>query len=265
MDYDGIIEITERSSGGLDRATAELAIQATLRTLAERLPRGEARHILDELPTELKPWIYTETDAEALDIDEFLNRVAKRLGTDTATTLRLARAVFFALGEALTSDEVGHLTASLPEGFDPLVAQAQERCFDLMPACAFWHRVATRLCVTEESAWRITEAVLRTLAERIAKDEVDDLISQLDPPLHPPLRSGAAEPDARRMPLAKFLRLVAAREGSEVSEADLATVTTDHVRAVLATLAEAVSQREWFDVTAELPRDYDVLIPADVG
>jgi uncharacterized protein (DUF2267 family) len=32
--------------------------------------------------------------------------------------------------------------------------------------------------------------------------------------------------------------------------------------AVLATLAEAVSTKEWLDVTAELPGDYRRLIPA---
>ena len=72
MDYEEIIEAIRQAGGGLSRDAAERAAQATLQTLAERLPRGEARHILQELPAELKPFIYTETDAEALDIDEFL-------------------------------------------------------------------------------------------------------------------------------------------------------------------------------------------------
>jgi len=57
---------------------------------------------VQELPAELKPWIYTETDAEAFDIDEFLVRAAKREETDVETALRHARAVFFALGDALS-------------------------------------------------------------------------------------------------------------------------------------------------------------------
>ena len=69
MDYEEIIEAIRQAGGGLSRDTAERAAQATLQTLAERLPRGEARRILQELPAELKPFIYTETDAEALDID----------------------------------------------------------------------------------------------------------------------------------------------------------------------------------------------------
>jgi uncharacterized protein (DUF2267 family) len=74
MDYEEIVEAIRQADGGLSRDTAERAAQATLQTLAERLPRGDARHILQELPAELKPIIYTETDAEALVIDEFLSR-----------------------------------------------------------------------------------------------------------------------------------------------------------------------------------------------
>lgn len=120
MDHEEIIDVTSRSSGGLVRDAAERAVQATLQTLAERRSRGEARHILQELPAELKPWIYTETDAEALGIDEFLERVAQREGTDVETALQHARAVFAALGEALAPDAVDHLAASLPQTFDPL-------------------------------------------------------------------------------------------------------------------------------------------------
>src|SRR6202167_6219493 len=88
MDYEEIIEAIGQAGGRLSRETAERAVQATLQTLAERLPRREARHILRELPAELKPFIYTETDAEALDIDECMSRVADRERTDVETALR---------------------------------------------------------------------------------------------------------------------------------------------------------------------------------
>jgi uncharacterized protein (DUF2267 family) len=94
MNYEEIIEAIRQAGGGPSRGTAARAAQATPQTLAERLIRGEARYILQELPAELKPFIYTETDAEALDIDEFLSRVAGREGTDVETALRHARAMF---------------------------------------------------------------------------------------------------------------------------------------------------------------------------
>ena len=263
MEYEEIVAVVRQASGGIGSEAADRALQATLQTLAERLPRGEARHIVQELPAELKPWIYTETDAEAFDIDEFLVRVAKREETDVETALRHARAVFFALGDALSPEAVAHLAASLPQTFDPLVAEAQRRDLDIMPADQFWARVRQRLGVDDTTARLATDAVLETLAERIAAGQVEDLIAQLDPLLHPPLRRGAesAKPGGRRMPLEEFLRRVAAREGADADEADLYEEIAEHARAVLATLAEAVSIKEWFDVIVELPEEYHGLFP----
>src|ERR1700728_1946565 len=77
MEYEEIVAVVRQASGGIGSEAADRALQATLQTLAERLPRGQARHIVPELPAELKPWIYTETDDEGVDIDELLVRVAR--------------------------------------------------------------------------------------------------------------------------------------------------------------------------------------------
>jgi uncharacterized protein (DUF2267 family) len=264
MNYDEIIEVIQRASGGLDHEAAERAAQATLRPLAERLPRGEAGHIQRELPAEFMPWLHTETDAEAFDIDEFLHRVAQRENVDVETAMLHARAVFFALGDALSSRGVAHLAGSLPHTFAPLVAEAQHRYLDIMPADQFWARVRQRLDIDEEAARRITDAILETLAERIAAGQVEDLIAQLDPLLHPPLRRGlsSAGPQARKMPLEEFLQRVAGREGFDADEEQLVEEVSMQARAVFATLAEAISTEEWLDVIVELPDDYRGLIQA---
>jgi uncharacterized protein (DUF2267 family) len=263
MDYQEIIELIGREAGGLPDDAAERAAEAVLGVLAERLPRGEARRLLQELPAEMKPWVYTEQDAEALDIDQFLDRIAKREDADIETALAHARAVFAALGQALSAETVTHLAASLPQTFGPLVAEAQGRFWDIMPAGQFWARVGQRRGLDETAARYVTEAVLETVAERIAAGQVEDLIAWLDPLLHPPLRRGmsSAKPGGRRMPLEEFLRRVAAREGADVDEAGLADRISEDVRAVFATLAEAVGSEEWFDVTAELPAEYSSVIP----
>ena len=154
MESEEIVAVVRQASGGIGSEAAGRALQAMLQTLAERLPRGEARHIVQELPAELKPWIYTETDAEAFDIDEFLVRVAKREETDVETALRHARAVFFALGDALSPETVAHLAASLPQTFDPLVAEAQRRDLDIMPADQFRARSGSgSVSTTRRRAW----------------------------------------------------------------------------------------------------------------
>ncbi len=198
MEYEEIVAVVRQASGGIDSEAADRALQATLQTLAERLPRGEARHIVQELPAD-----------------------------------------------------------------DPLVAEAQRRDLDIMPADQFWTRVRQRLGVDDTTARLATDAVLETLAERIAAGQVEDLIAQLDPLLHPPLRRGAesAKPGGRRMPLEEFSRRVAAREGADADEADLYEEIAEHARMVFATLAEAVSIKEWLDVIVELPEEYHGLFP----
>ena len=266
MDYEQIIETIRRAAGGLSNSEAERAAHVTLQTLAERLPRGEALRILRELPAELKPWMYTATDATAFDIDYFLTKVADREDTDLETALRHARAVFFALGDALSPAEVAHLAASLPHIFDPLVAEAQHRYLDIMPADQFFGRVCLRLGVDDGTARKITDAVLEMLAERIAAAQAQDLIAELDPVLHAPLRRGmSAEPPAKWMPLEEFLRRVAQREGADQDEAGLFGETARHARAVLATLADAVSAKDWYDATVELPDEYRAIVPARSG
>jgi uncharacterized protein (DUF2267 family) len=82
--------------------------------------------------------------------------------------------------------------------------------------------------------------------------EVQDLIVQLPAELHEPLRAGDAlsHGAARRMSLQEFERRVAEREGVVPAEAH------EHARAVLATLREAVSPKEWLDVNAQLPQEF---------
>lgn len=263
MEYDQIIEEIGRAAGGLSRDEAERAAHATLQTLADRLSRNESLHILRELPAELKPWMYTVTDAAAFGIDDFLTKVAEREDTDLESALRHARAVFFALGDVLSPAEVGQLAASLPQTFDPLVAEAERRYLDIMPANQFFGRVSQRLGVDDRAARTITDAVLETLAERIAAGQVEELMAQLDPVLHAPLRRGiSAVPDAQLMPLEQFLRRVAEREGVDQHEAVPYDEIARHARAEFATLAEAVSDKDWLDATVELPEEYRAIVPA---
>lgn len=247
MEYEEFCAEITRESGEPDIRKVQRAAQATLQTLAERLPRSEAERLFLELPAETKPWVRSASDAGAFDIDEFLGRVARREGVDVETAFDHARAVFYALGDAIGPEEADHVAATLPRTFGPLVAEAQHRSLNVMRADEFWSRVASRLDVDVATARPITTAVLETLAERIAANQVRDLMAQLDPLLHPPLRQGTASagPDAQQMPLPVFLRRIGRLEGLAVDDAALAGDVFEHAHAVLETLAEAVSDEKW--------------------
>ncbi len=115
-------------------------------------------------------------------------------------------------------------------------------------------RVAERAGVDIGEARRATEAVLETLAARIGGGEADDLRTRLPVALHAPLERGKnlSGGKATRMKLDAFVRRVAELEGIPVD------IAFEHGRAVLTTLRGAVGEREFLDVTAQLPDEYAV-------
>lgn len=245
------LQIVERNAG-VSRRDAEQATRATLQTLAERLAAGEARDLAAQLPPALAPWLATDTGAEPFGVDEFIRRVAAREQVDLASAERHARAVFEALGRTVSEDEIADMVAELPQDFLPLTAEAQGRFAHVLPVATFVQRVADRAGISSEQARGAIDAVLKTLAERIAGGEVEDLISRLPVELHEPLQDGNAASNgaARPMSLDEFLRRIAQREGVTPDAA------REHARAVFATLREAVGEKEFLDVSAQLPLEY---------
>src|SRR5918999_3609594 len=164
VEYERFLSIVEQGTG-LGRDAARHATRVTLETLAERISRGEARDLAEQLPSELAPWIATQQDAEAFGVDEFIRRVAAReqVGLDTAE--RHARAVLAALGQAVSANELADLLSELPREFAPLLPRGPH--VDAVTADKLVRRVAERAVLDEPRAWEVTETVLETLAERI--------------------------------------------------------------------------------------------------
>jgi uncharacterized protein (DUF2267 family) len=95
------------------------------------------------------------------------------------------------------------------------------------------------------------------LAQRISHGEVDDLVVHLPPALAGPLEYGVTEAgeEAQPLPVEVFVR------GIVETERVTPRAAIEHARAVLATLREYVGEKELADVLAQLPKDYDVLLP----
>jgi uncharacterized protein (DUF2267 family) len=255
MDYDRFMEIVEQMAH-LDRDGAERATRATLMTLGERIAEGEARDLAAELPPELGPLLSAGPKAEPFDVIEFIRRVAERENVDLETAERHASAVFVALYRAVSPKELSDMLAELPVRY---YARLLPRgpAVEVMPVDQFLEHVAGRAGVDRDAAWRVTEAVLETLAERIAGGEVEDLVARLDVQLHAPLRRGNARigGKATRMSLDEFAERVAQRAGT-----DPLLEARDHIRAVLMTLREAVGDEEFIDVTVQLPQEFDAVL-----
>ena len=159
------------------------------------------------------------------------------------------------------------MLAELPKEYAPLFGDAdgvRDRLRapkEIVPAAEFIEAVANRAGLDEEGAKRATEAVLETLGERLANGEVEDLAHELAPELKNALERGNAPTRGKAVALSveEFVNRVADREGVQPPEA------REHIAAVFASLREAISEKEFEDMVAELPRSYSARFPAIVG
>ncbi|MDP1809290.1 MAG: DUF2267 domain-containing protein [Actinomycetota bacterium] len=124
------IEIVKKESGLKDRALAELATDAVLQTLHDRLTEGQAEHIESHLPEELKPLLSRGlTDRlvamwrgpEKMSRSEFLGLVQRRAHLeDTKKSEYLTQGVFKALKKQIPAEEVENVCSQLPRDLKDL-------------------------------------------------------------------------------------------------------------------------------------------------
>jgi len=249
MLYEEFLQPVRDSVDG-DAEAAEQALRATLQTLAERIGRDEALHVVPALPPQAAPWLYTTGPAQGFGAADFVERVARREGTPAEVAERHAAAVLTALGRALDDEAYRHLTARLPKTFAPLLPRG-EFAGTVTPE-ALLRKVAERAELDDDAALRVTEAVLETLARRIGGD-ADDLTVFLPVRLHPALRRGRQRP-APSLRVEDFLVQVAEQTGASTQDA------ARYARAVLTTLREVVDEDEFFDLQAQLTNGYRDLL-----
>ncbi|MGP4058848.1 DUF2267 domain-containing protein [Mycobacterium sp. 4D054] len=250
MENDRFFSIIEREAG-VDRETAQTVARSTLVTLAQRVTPGALHKVQVQAPEGVRTWLSPKAPRELFDADEFVARVAQQTGTDADTARRYAHAALLALSRAVSADAWETLIRELPADFAPLLAGTRRSAVP-MPVDEFLQWVADRGGFDRETAARATEAVLETLAERIAGGEVDDLTKELPPEFRPVLERGKKLGGGRahKMPLEEFVHRIAEREGvpDDIARA--------HARAVLNTVRDAVVAKEWHDLSSELPRSY---------
>src|ERR671917_228583 len=112
-----------------------------------------------------------------MDHDGFIEAVGRLAGVGGEAAEREARAVFMALARALGPEEFADMVAQLPKDFALLLPVGPAT--EILPVEVFLDRVADRAGLDHDGARRATDAVLETLAERIADGQVDDLIGRL--------------------------------------------------------------------------------------
>lgn len=123
-----------------------------------------------------------------------------------------------------------------------------------MAELAFIDKVAERAGVPEDRAAALTEATLRTLAERLTAGEADDLPAHLPDRFRALLiRSQEPAPD---FPFDEFVHRVTERAGVPRDVAERG------IGAVLQVMHDVVGHKEFRDVMSQLPREFDELMDA---
>ena len=108
-------------AGALDRVTAKRVIVATVVTLAERMRHDELVRLGARLPAELQVAVGAGSPSwQPFDADEFVRRVAERVGVEPQTVWTDVRAVLGTLSREVAEMEAVRLR--LPREFDALMA-----------------------------------------------------------------------------------------------------------------------------------------------
>jgi uncharacterized protein (DUF2267 family) len=126
-----------------------------------------------------------------------------------------------------------------------------------MAELRFIDKVAERAQVPEDRAVALTEATLRTLAERVSGGEAADLADRLPEPLRPLLIKIQEDPEP--FSFDEFVARVAAQAGVPDD------VAKRGVRAVLQAMHTTVGQREFDEFMAQLPKEFGQLAQVAPG
>ena len=119
-DYAELLQQVQ-AAAALDRARAEQVIWATVVTLAERMSHDELGRLLPCLPDELRVAVLGASRTyQSYDAEEFVRRVALRVGVDPHAAWTDVRAVLGTLERDVAEMET--VRQRLPRDFDALMA-----------------------------------------------------------------------------------------------------------------------------------------------
>lgn len=124
MNYDQMVKAIQRAGEFSDRTEAEVAAEAVLSVLGERLAGREPANLAAQLPPELALALPIEGRGERFGIEEFDRRVAAREGRDLtlAQAHSHAVAVLTTITAAISEGERNDIAAQLPRSYEDLLA-----------------------------------------------------------------------------------------------------------------------------------------------
>jgi uncharacterized protein (DUF2267 family) len=120
MDFDEFTGTVQHRLELADTGETVRAIRATLSTLGQRIPAGNAEDLAASLPMEIK-WYPTgavDEHGQRFDWAEFVDRVVAITGADPADAAYRARVIVDLVSEVVPASDFQQLRDQLPESED---------------------------------------------------------------------------------------------------------------------------------------------------
>jgi uncharacterized protein (DUF2267 family) len=120
--YDEMVKTVKERARLADREDAESTMWVAVQALSDRLIGGEADDLLAQLPEPLKSEILVVDEADPMDPQAFVQRVARELELPEQEARERVRAVFGTLHEAVTEGEWEQVVGQLDKKYAELIA-----------------------------------------------------------------------------------------------------------------------------------------------
>jgi uncharacterized protein (DUF2267 family) len=123
MQYQDFMEGVQKSGNFSSVEEAEVAVEASLSTLAERLHTTVIDKFQSQLPNQLKKYLTASSDSIQFSLEEYYNRVGARAGVRYSQAVRWSRAVMYMVNRAITTGLKNEILDDLPAEFVELFGQ----------------------------------------------------------------------------------------------------------------------------------------------
>ena len=117
MKYDEFVDLVQDRAGLETERETLIAIEATLKTLGERLTDEEAAHLAVQLPLEVGRFLTVVDTNKDFDLKTFYEQVSRRESIGQPESREHARAVLSVVEETVTPGELRDVLAQLPDEF----------------------------------------------------------------------------------------------------------------------------------------------------
>lgn len=204
--------------------TADDALEAVLCAISQHTSGGEARHVIDALPKDLRPRLgrcssHENKPVTRFDRNELLRRIGEHLQVSPGDAEDIASAVLMAIGSHLDPKDVHRIADQLPLELRDLwaVRRAAPPAEPHPIFVAIERSVALPYGVTGVGAFALT---IGTFTRRLPRSDARQLVSHLPADLRPLLDSFLADRDdePEKLDRPRFLARTKALTGVDETE-----------------------------------------------